>query len=99
MLKTQFLHFQHYTLSPAKDIIPDASLIIIKLESNAEFRLDGNMFAGNPLNRITIQGNKRETVEISPHAFYGTRGPYPEIDIINVHSVVIHNNSFFGKFN
>lgn len=94
---------QHYVLSPSQYFVhTSATSILIKLSADAEFRLEGHMFAGNNLNRITIEGtgsrSGREMVEIRSNAFYGNSGPFPEIDILNVHSVFIQNGSFFGEF-
>lgn len=93
---------QHYVLSPSQHFVhPSATSILIKLAMDAEFQLEGHVFAGNSLNRITIEGtgsrNGREIVEIHTNAFYGNSGPFPEIDIVNVHSVVIQKGSFFGE--
>lgn len=79
-----------------------AETLLIHLSGDAEFRLDGNVFKGNRLNRIMIQGtgsrSGREHVEIGTNAFNGNAGPFPEIDIVNVHTVVIRPNSFYCEF-
>lgn len=79
---------------------PSADTLLIHLSSNSELRLDGNVFEGNRLNRIMIQGTKsgHEHVEISSNAFYGNRGMFPEIDIVNIHTVVLRSKSFYSKF-
>lgn len=93
--------FQHYTLDDKSLIRPAAEALLIKLSRNAEFRLDGNVLADNSLNRVMIQGNgmhSDEHVEISSNAFYGNSGPFPKIDIVNVHTVIIRSNAFYSKF-
>lgn len=78
-----------------------AETLLITLSSDAEFRLDGNVFENNRLNRIMIQGNGpdvgREHVEIGANAFNGNTGPFPEIEIVNVHTVILHSNAFYCK--
>lgn len=39
----------------------------------------------------------REHVEISTNAFNGNDGPFPEIEIVNVHTVNIRSNAFYRK--
>lgn len=94
-------HFQHYTLDDKKLIRPAAEALLIKLSRNAEFRLGGNVLTDNYLNRVMIQGNgmnSGEHVEISSNAFHGNTGPFPEIEIVNVHTVIIRSNAFYSKF-
>lgn len=82
-------------------IRPSAETLLITLSSDAEFTLDGNVFTNNRLNRIMIQGSGldsgREHVEISANAFNGNAGPFPEIEIVNVHTVNIRSNAFYCK--
>lgn len=40
----------------------------------------------------------REQVEINTNAFNGNAGPFPEIEIINVHTVVLHSNAFYCEY-
>ncbi|XP_055305282.1 uncharacterized protein LOC129569986 isoform X1 [Sitodiplosis mosellana] len=105
--ETKFLtvdcHFQqHYTLGASKIIRPSAETLLITLSSDAEFTLDANVFTNNRLNRIMIQGSGldsgREHVEISSNAFNGNGGPFPEIEIVNVHTVNIRSNAFYFEF-
>lgn len=106
IFRSRFLSFdleQHYTLSASEYFVnPSATSILIKLSADAQFMLDGRMFDGSNLNRISIEGTGSRkphgTVEIHSMAFYGIRAPFPEIDILNVHSAVIQNGSFFGNF-
>lgn len=70
------------------------------MSSNAEFRIGGNVFTENHLNRVMIQGNglnSHEIAEIDANAFQGNAGPFPEIDIVNVHTVIIRSNAFYRK--
>lgn len=39
----------------------------------------------------------REHVEIKANAFTGNLGPFPEIEIVNVHTVNIQSNAFYRK--
>lgn len=79
-----------------------AETLLIKLSSDAEFRLGANVFTNNRLNRIKIEGSNpklgREHVEIGTKAFYGNSGPFPEIEIVNVHTVIIRSNAFYSKY-
>lgn len=76
-----------------------AETLLIKLSSDAEFRLGANVFTNNRLNRIKIEGKLgREHVEIGTKAFYGNSGPFPEIEIVNVHTVIIRSNAFYSKY-
>ncbi|XP_031628449.1 uncharacterized protein LOC116344162 [Contarinia nasturtii] len=105
--ETKFLtvdcHFQqHYIFGTGKMIQPSAETLLITLSSDAEFTLDGNVFKNNRLNRIMIQGSGfdtgREHVEIKANAFSGNFGPFPEIEIVNVHTVNIRSNAFYREF-
>lgn len=72
----------------------------INLSQNAALRIDENMFAGNRINRISIRGSRpkaMEHLEIGTRAFYGNNGPFPEIEIANVHTVLIQANAFYRK--
>lgn len=76
------------------------TLVHIRLSQNAGLRIDENMFASNRINRISINGtypHGEEHLEISPRAFYGNNGPFPEIEIKNVHTVLIQANAFYRK--
>lgn len=58
-----------------------------------------NSFNQNRLNRVLIEGSKwgREQVEVDTKAFNGMAGPFPEIEIANVHTVFIHPKAFYSK--
>lgn len=94
---------QHYRLGVSRTIQASAETLLITLSSDAEFQLDGNVFEKNRLNRIMIQGRGpdfgQEHVEISANAFNGNAGPFPEIEILNVHTVILHSNAFYCTYN
>lgn len=72
----------------------------INLSQNTALRIDENMFAGNRINRISIRGSHPkglEHLEIGTKAFYGNNGPFPEIEIANVHTVLVQANAFYRK--
>lgn len=96
------IYKQHYTLGTSQTIRATAETLLITLSSDAKFQLDGNVFENNRLNRIMIQGKGpdfgREQVEINTNAFNGNAGPFPEIEIINVHTVVLHSNAFYCEY-
>lgn len=79
-----------------------AETLLITLSSDAEFQLDGNVFENDRLNRIMIQGRGpsfgQEHVEINANAFNGNTGPFPEIEIVNVHTVILHSNAFYCEY-
>lgn len=77
-----------------------AEKLLITLSSDAEFTLDGNVLTQNQLNRIMIQGSGlegREHVEFKSQAFNDNSGPFPEIEIVNINTVIIRPNAFFCK--
>ncbi|XP_053950721.1 uncharacterized protein LOC128858454 [Anastrepha ludens] len=77
--------------------------ITIKLASNTHFRLEKDLFVNNSrMNSFTIVGSHRdgEQVEITTGAFPGgdgTIGPYPEILMQDVFSVVVREGAFAGN--
>lgn len=66
----------------------------------ATLRLSKDFFVKNKINKIQIEGqpNGTENVEIETNAFVGNDGPFPQIDIVNCHTVVLRKNAFHGKF-
>lgn len=76
----------------------DATSITIKLATNTNFRLERGFFNNNKVNSLSIEGtfNEREQVEITTEAFRGNHGPYPEIYMTNVFSVIIRAKAFSG---
>lgn len=73
----------------------------MRLSQKAGLRIDENMFVNNKINRISIQGTHpygQEHLEISSKAFHGNTGPFPEIEIRNVHTVLIQTNAFYREY-
>lgn len=59
------------------------------------------MFANNRINRISVEGSYpkgQEQLEINSKAFFGNNGPFPEIEIKNVHTVLIQANAFYRMY-
>lgn len=87
---------------PNYGIPTTARSITIKLAPNTHFRLEKDLFVNNSLmNSFTIVGSYRdgEQVEITTGAFpgdAGTIGPYPEILMQDVFSVVVRESAFSG---
>lgn len=88
-------------LKPNKFFPNSTTLVHLRLSHNAGLRIDENMFMTNRINRISIQGtypHSEEHLEFNSRAFFGNNGPFPEIEIKNVHTVLIQANAFYRKF-
>lgn len=74
--------------------------MLITLASGTDFKLDGNVLTENRLNRIKIQGSDMDSghVEIAKNAFNNNSGPFPDIEIVNVESVIIQSHAFYRKY-
>lgn len=94
---------QQYILGPRKYIPKAATSLRIRLSDEAQLRIDEDFFYHNTVNRISIQGDEhawqssRTQVEVGPEAFKGNNGPFPEIEISNLFTVVIRTKAFSGK--
>lgn len=84
----------------AEHDVPQADTLLIKLSSDSKFQLRSNSFNQNRLNRVLIEGSKwgREQVVIDTNAFHGLAGPFPEIEIVNVHTVFVQPKAFYSEF-
>lgn len=91
---------QFAVLKPSLFFPNSTTLVHIRLSQSSGLRIDENMFATNRINRISISGTHphgEEHLEISSKAFHGNNGPFPEIEIKNVHTVLIQANAFYRK--
>lgn len=72
----------------------------IKLGSSTRLQLSGGLFNNNTINSLTITGNYKEgeQVEISTDALKENNGPYPDINIQNVFTVIVRTKAFSGNF-
>lgn len=96
---------QQYILGPRKYIPKTATSFRIRLSGDAQLRIDEDFFYHNTVNRISIEGDaaawqsSRTQVEVGPEAFKGNNGPFPEIEISNLFTVVLRTKAFSGKEN
>lgn len=72
----------------------------IKLGTSTQFRLSSGLFNNNTINSLTIIGNYKEgeQVEITSDALKENNGPYPDINIQNVFTVIVRTKAFSGNF-
>ncbi|XP_055389677.1 uncharacterized protein LOC129618741 [Condylostylus longicornis] len=74
---------------------------IIKLSTHTQFRIDEGLFENNLINSIRVEGISDESnsqIEISQNSLKGNNGPYPEITIVDVGTVILRTDSFSGEF-
>ncbi|XP_055846453.1 uncharacterized protein LOC129912281 isoform X2 [Episyrphus balteatus] len=80
-----------------------ATSLIIKLAPDTSLRMERGLLRDSHINRLLIEGNMidGEQVEIGSGAFEGNLGPFPDIQIVNCHSVILRSTAFSGelKFN
>lgn len=78
-------------------VIPQKAIALtIKLAPNTNLQLKRGFLQNRTINQLLIEGNMNvgEQVEIDSGAFDGNRGPFPQIEIINCHSVVLRSGAF-----
>lgn len=73
--------------------------MVIKLGSFTQLRLNSGLFNNNTINSISILGNynEGEQLEITSEALRGNNGPYPDINIQNIFTVIIRTKAFSGN--
>lgn len=81
-------------------IPPMANALIVKLAPDTNLRMERGLLQSSRINRLLIEGNMidGEQVEIGSGLFEGNGGPYPDIEIINCHSVILRSSAFPRDF-
>jgi hypothetical protein len=96
-------YLQHVTLNRQYFIPKTTSSLMIHLSSFTNLKLEHGLFNDNKLNRLSINGTHekwpdgKNSVEIGNDTFHGNYGPFPEIEITHAYSLILREQSLFGK--
>lgn len=77
-----------------------ARQLIFLLDRGTDLKIENGLLTGASINRLTIEGptNHDGVVEILENAFKENKGPFPDIQLVNIRSIVLHEKAFKGEF-
>lgn len=77
-----------------------ARQLIFELADSTDLQIQTGLMADASINQLTVRGprNHRGQVEILENAFKDNRGPFPDIRLVNVNTIVLHERGFKGEF-
>ncbi|XP_039438664.1 uncharacterized protein LOC120419870 [Culex pipiens pallens] len=99
--------FGQLTLDGRYNIPREAKSLNIQLNVRAtRLHISSKLFENSLLNRVLIKGNYNnggssqvDHVEFLAKAFCLNNGTYPQLEVVNVHTVVFHSQTFCQEFN
>lgn len=94
------------TLDGRYNIPREAKSLNIQLNAGPRLIISSKQFENSLLNHVLIRGNyngsgtgNKDHVEFLAKAFCLNNGTYPELQVVNVHTVVFHSQTFCQEFN
>lgn len=77
-----------------------ARQLIFQLVRGTDLKIENGLLEGASINRLTIEGptNHDGVVEILENAFKDNKGPFPDIQLVNIRTIVLHEKAFKGDF-
>lgn len=77
-----------------------ARQLIFNLADSTNLNIENGLLVGATINRLTIRGTTEHygKVEILENAFKDNKGPFPDIQLVDIRTIVLHERAFQGEF-